>query len=117
MGNQLQFYGHDNSIIWTSFEGECINGLPTRIFEVTYDPVPLWKRRSRTHLSLPLFLGPANDLFVGVSHHGDEHVDQKDRYKHGERDEHGLRQRRQLCKVELFILNTPSTGLSQFLML
>jgi len=77
----------------------------------------LCKRRSCTHLSLPFFLGPANDLLVRVSHHGNEHIDQKDRYKHGERDEHGLRQRRQLREVELFILNTPSNGLSEFVLL
>jgi len=47
------------------------------------------------HLSLPLFFGSANDLFVRVSHHGDQHVDEQDRHENSERDEDSLRQRRQ----------------------
>lgn len=58
-----------------------------------------------SHLPLPFLLRPANDLFVRHRHHGDEHVEQKDRHEHGERHEHGFCQRRQPRPVELFILH------------
>ena len=72
---------------------------------------------SNVHLSLPFFLGPANDLLVSVAHHGDEHVEQKDRYEHSERDERRFRQRRKPRQVKLFILQTRFSARHSIIML